>query len=356
METIKGLNKDGEHTYDYVTCQSIVDGINDGTLTFNLPFYEEQEGKYSYNKRFINGVIEKLERKIKRHSERSKEEQEKWLFNILCHLGTDCLKHETEFENPKQMIWIQDSGDYTDYMSGEWCSWLYLDNETNIISLYNYKTKQPLVTQPSVFSNKTKTVEIDCPSGQLVFGYYNVFDVFEDRDEERDNYADYFNSQQEKKNFLELYQNKNVAMWYDGGFTINDIECDGEPNGNFRFVDECNSHMGSIYGQIEHDKCTCLVDMDTLLAKVEGTEHTFENDDSDKVPFSKENMLKESNVDSEYKALQVIEVPKGKYRISIVDYKDRTEVYDEFMTDEFKGCNDHLDYTLYGGIELIEKY
>jgi len=239
-------------------------------------------------------------------------------------------------------------------MTGDYNNSLYLNIETNVLALYHYKTKEKMVTQPTVFPNNEKFIDIDVPSGKLVFGYYNVFEVFQNRDEQSEHNADYFDSEQEKKNFLDLYQSKNIAMWYDGGFRICKEENANE--GNFRFVDECNASYGETVGEIEHDKCTCLVDLDTLLANVEGTNHTFENNYYKEVPFTKDTMTKESKTNNSYKALQIIDVPKGKYRVSIVDYKDRTEVYEEGTPADMIGYSDNLDYTLYGGIELIEKY
>lgn len=366
LEVKKGINNEGKHTYNYITLQDIADSIKNGTITFDLPFYEEQEhtdedgDTYSYIADYKESFVERLERHIKYYNEEiekaeSEDDIKYHASSLRCSIGSldkDDEKFKEEGLNPESMVWIRETPTFKDYMTGESQGWAYLNIDTNTIALYRFDTKKKLVTQPKVFPNGKK-ITIDVPSGKLVFGYYDVFEPFQDRDEQREVRADYFDSERGKKEFFNLYQEKNIAMWYDGYFSINT-----NPNDeyDFRFVESCNEDYGTVVAKIEHDKCTCLVDMDTLLAQTKGTEYTFGNSDYKDVPFTEEEIIAESKVKSDYKALQIIDVPKGKYEITLVDYSDRIEVYEDDCPEDMKGYNDCLDYTLYGGMKLIEKY
>jgi hypothetical protein len=354
LEIHKGYNKNGEHTYNYVEMQDVVNAIKDGTITFDLPHYPEREGEYSYNERYKDRVVMYMESRIERMSKKSKEEQERLIHRVRIDsdaLDEDIQAFEKKGIDGKDMIWIDVSTMYQDVVTGDTQGWLYLNIKTNSIALYHFDTKEKYVTQDRVFPNGKK-ITIDVPSGKLVFGYYDVFEPF-DKEADWEIADEYFDSEQGKKRFFDYHQKNNIAMWYDGGFSIN-THSDDEYD--FRFADSCNDDYGTKIADIEHDKCTCLVDLDTLLAKTKGTDFTFTNYDGDELPFTKKNMMKESKVKSDYKGLQVIDVPKGKYEITIVDYKDRTEVYEDDCPEDMIGYGDYLRYTLYGGMKLIEKY
>lgn len=327
--------------YEYVTYQDIIDLLNDDKIIFDIPRYE----RYNYQ---YESCISRFKDKLEWMAEK---------YNNEDRLRNSLSSESDELIDGEALIWLSDMISFKDPISGYNHGWTYLNPKTNTITIHKFDTKEKLVSQPLIENDTEDTIEIDVPSGQLVFGYYSVFEIFKNRDEQLNNYADYFDSEQGRKNFNDLYESKNVAMWYDGNFEIHQKVKD--KNDKLIFSKDNNTELDNKISQIEHDKCSCFVDLEILLNKVKenksnGIKNTFKNTKYDEVEFTRENIIKESKQDNIFKALDIIEVPKGRYRITIL--KKDVRCYSDDCPEDMKEYGDYLNYTIIGGMELIKKF
>lgn len=347
MELRIGYNTQNTDSYEYVTPQDIKDLFDSGKLTFDIPKYDRYPSKYD---NFIENFIQSIDRDIKFANKDDAREIRKRI----------SVADDFEPSN-NEMLWLSDMVTYKDPVTGNDFGWVYFNYKTNTVSIHHYDTKEKFITQAVLSEEETNIVEIDIPSGKLVFGYYSMFEPFEDQDardaEYDDRYVDYFDSEHGRRNFNKFYQEKNIAMFYQGYFTISQ-NVKGM-NDSLTFVENYNDEYPNPLSRIEHDKASSFMCLDTLLSRVEkdknnGIEHTFQNSRYKDTPLTKENLIEEANQDNIFKQLDIIEVPKGRYRITL--FKKGVNHIKPNCPEEMKEYGENLDYTTVGNMELIKEF
>lgn len=302
-----GMNK----MLDVVSIQQILDFFNRGLLKVVVPIEDKREREFN-----TKHITDSFKRQIERKIERSKEEKNDW----------DKYEHVSD-DIPNVIDYIINN-DYTDPVSGEIGKFV-LELDTNEIVPYHWNTDEKLLKQERIFE-EGETVEIDIPSGKMVFGYYSTFVVFEESDEIS---GDYFGSEIEKKSFFDYYSEKNAVIFYRGGWDLyKDNKTDNYIFGSEGYIIETEDEMPyEMVSRISHDKMSIFCDLDSFLKEAK-----------------EKNINITGIIDSE--EVDIIDVEPGRYKFTLWNkYKSTKQNAQQEPEEKYR----ETLYTLYGTIEKI---
>lgn len=344
-------NRDGkEHNIEmvFINPLDMKKAIEDGTVTLDIPKYEGTPCSW-YFEHWKECLLRSLTSKAEllEDTDFSDDEVVRLSFGALRKL----IDKDPELNG---LFWLSSGPEYREPMVGGHGWWTYYNHDTKSIELRHYETKEKLVESPEVFPSGKFEVEINIPSGKMVFGYYDVFQVWQDRDLQRENNASYFDSDLETKNFLELYsQQMNIVPFYRGYFDLYKKKgARSKGLKEIQMVEPCNGDPEGMtkLSSIEHDKMTCFCDLEEMLAKAATKKENLDGGDCP-IGFDRETIIEASKEDSDYKRLDIIDVKKGRYKITL--YRQPTKVFAEGTSEEMKEYTDYLEYTSWGSIEYI---
>lgn len=334
----------------YIHPQDMIDAINKGEVNFDIPKYEDSKACSWYFEHWKKSLLRTLRFNVE--SINDKEISEDAPTRIALSALRHCFDKDEELQG---LFWMSRAPEFKDPMNGTFGWWVYYNSNTNSIELRHYDTKEKAVETEAIFPEEKFEVEIDIPSGKMVFGYYDVFQVWQDRDLQREHNASYFDSDLETKNFFDLYSGKfNIAPFYTGYF---DLYRKGKKRTKLEEISFISTMCRepkdlNKLSSIEHDKMTCFCDLEEMLEASSKKQTNLDGGDCE-IDFDRETIIKASKEKSDYKRLDIIDVKPGRYRITLL--RSEQEVYPD---DVPKGEEEDYDcdYTYYGGIELIKPF